>query len=304
MRFRGKSLRPKIPVAVMAGVGDGGRFAFGSILRGFPHGIVLSLSGEASGTGGTPSSFSRLPVFTAAIFQRYVIRVMRDGGVGGMLPVPRGKDEAASPSKGNRKMAYQRLEARSGRHGSGGAEPEAVRVWLLGGFSVSVGTREIGEGAWRRRKAGSLVKLLALARGHRLHRERVLDLLWPDLDAKRAGNNLHRVLHFARRALEPALLGASAHLRLRDGWILLCPDGSLRVDVEAFEDAAANAHRSREPAAYRAAIDLYSGDLLPESRYEAWTEERRRELRTTYLTLLVESASLHEERGELDEGWS
>jgi two-component SAPR family response regulator len=58
--------------------------------------------------------------------------------------------------------------------------------------------------------------------------------------------------------------------------------------------------RSREPAAYRAAIELYTGELLPEDRYEEWTQERRAELRRTYLELLAELAGLHEERGEYE----
>ena len=55
--------------------------------------------------------------------------------------------------------------------------PEAVRVKLLGGFRVSVGPRVIEERSWSLKKARSLVKVLALAPGHRLHRERVMDLL-------------------------------------------------------------------------------------------------------------------------------
>jgi hypothetical protein len=50
--------------------------------------------------------------------------------------------------------------------------PEAVRIWLLGGFWVSVGSKTIEQDQWRLRKAASLVKLLAVAPGHRIHRER------------------------------------------------------------------------------------------------------------------------------------
>jgi hypothetical protein len=39
----------------------------------------------------------------------------------------------------------------------------------------------MGDASWRLRKAAGLVKLLALAEGHRLHREQAMDLLWPDL---------------------------------------------------------------------------------------------------------------------------
>ena len=74
-------------------------------------------------------------------------------------------------------------------------KPEAVRVKLLGGFSVRVGSRTIGQYAWRLRRAAALIKLLALAPNHRLHREQIMDLLWPHLGKRAASNNLRRTLH-------------------------------------------------------------------------------------------------------------
>jgi predicted ATPase/DNA-binding SARP family transcriptional activator/DNA-binding CsgD family transcriptional regulator len=192
--------------------------------------------------------------------------------------------------------------------GTAMSKPEAVRVGLLGGFRVSVGSRVIGEERWRLRKARSLVKLLALSRGRRLHREQVMEALWPGLDPEAAANNLYYALHVARRALEPAARPAngdrdtacSRYLLLRDEQLLLCPDSALWVDVEAFEEAALTARSSREPAAFRAAIDLYSGELLPGDRYEGWLEERRSKLKELYLSLLVELAALLEERKEYE----
>lgn len=180
-----------------------------------------------------------------------------------------------------------------------GVAPEVVRVELLGGFRVSVGPRTIGEDGWRLRKARSLVALLALEPYHRMHRGRLMDLLWPELDAGAAANNLRYALHVARRTLEPVPAAASHYLCLRGELLALCSGGQLRVDVEAFERAAATARRLREPAAYRAAIELYAGELLPGDRYEGWAEDRREGLRRDHLTLLVELARLHEERGEL-----
>jgi predicted ATPase/DNA-binding SARP family transcriptional activator/DNA-binding CsgD family transcriptional regulator len=173
-----------------------------------------------------------------------------------------------------------------------------VRIGLLGRFSVSVGNRKVDEKAWRLRKAASLLKLLALAPGHRLHRERVMDLLWPNLGLRAASNNLRQTLHVARRTLHPDHAIASRYLSFRGEQLALCPEGRLWVDVEAFEEAAASAHYSREPAAYRAAIELCSGELLPEDRYDEWVESRRQELRRTFVSLLVELAGLYQERGE------
>jgi predicted ATPase/DNA-binding SARP family transcriptional activator/DNA-binding CsgD family transcriptional regulator len=184
-----------------------------------------------------------------------------------------------------------------------GSASQTLRIWLLGGFRVSVGSRSIEEGEWRLRKAAALVKLLALEPGHRIHRERVRDLLWPEMDETAQANNLRQALHAARRILEPETPPdtASLYLERRGELLELCPNSPLWVDVEAFEEAVAAARRAGDTATYRAALDLYAGDLLPEDRYEGWTEERREGLRGTYLGLLLGLAKLHEERGETEE---
>ena len=174
--------------------------------------------------------------------------------------------------------------------------PEPMRVWLFGGFRVSVGVRTVENGKWRLRKAASLVKLLALASGHRLHREQVMDLLWPHLGKRAAANNLRQVLYGVRRILAPT--NGYLYLASDGESLVLCPRGDLWVDVDAFEEAAITARRTREPAANRAALDLYAGDLLPEDRYEAWAEDRREGLRQLYLSLLVALAKVYEEGGE------
>jgi DNA-binding SARP family transcriptional activator len=141
-------------------------------------------------------------------------------------------------------------------------------------------------------------EIARLAEGHRLHREQAMDLLWLYLGRAAASNNLRQVLHGARRIL--GTRNGSVYLASDGEPLVLCPKGDLWVDADAFEDAAKTARRVREPAAYRAAIDLYAGDLLPEDRYEAWAEDRREGLRQLYLALLVGLAKLHEERDEAE----
>src|SRR5215217_7978609 len=123
-----------------------------------------------------------------------------------------------------------------------------------------------------------------------------MDLLWPDSGRKAASNSLRRTLHAARGMLDP--IDGSSYLVGEGGSLVLCLGGELWVDVDAFEQAAAAARRSREPAAYRAALDLYAGELLPRDPYEKWAEVPREGLRQQFLGLLVELANLHEERGE------
>jgi predicted ATPase/DNA-binding SARP family transcriptional activator/DNA-binding CsgD family transcriptional regulator len=190
-------------------------------------------------------------------------------------------------------------QERHSRGRSGENVESVVRVCLLGGFRISVGERTVPKDAWRLRKAASLVKQLALAPGHRLHREQVMALLWPDLGRSAASNNLRRVLHVARGVLDPA--EGSSCLASESGSLALCPGGDLWVDVDAFEEAADTARRFQVPTAYRAALELYAGELLPEDRYEEWAEFRREELRRMFLSLLVGMATLHEARGNYGE---
>ena len=184
------------------------------------------------------------------------------------------------------------------RQGSFAGPAETLRVRLLGGFSVSVGPRTIEQDAWRLQKATILIKLLALAPGHRLHREQVMNLLWPDSGREAASNSLRQTLHAARRILATDTTASSQYLSTEDEEIVLSPKGQVWVDVEAFEQAAATARRSLDPAAYRAVIELYAGELLPGDLYEDWAEARRQELRTVFLALLVELSGLCEQRGE------
>jgi hypothetical protein len=114
------------------------------------------------------------------------------------------------------------------------------------------------------------------------------------------GSRQQPVPRAPRRPLNPRTLVAWQRLELPaspDERLALCPDGSLWVDVDAFEEAAITARHAREAAVYRTAPDLYPGELLPQDRYEPWAEQRRAELRELFLSLLVELATLHEELG-------
>jgi predicted ATPase/DNA-binding SARP family transcriptional activator len=163
-----------------------------------------------------------------------------------------------------------------------------VHVRLLGGFQVVVDGRPVPDDAWRRRAAAALVKLLALAPGHRLLRERVTDALWPDLLLDDALPRLHTAAHYARAAL-----GSRDAVVLEQGAVALFPGGQVRVDVEEFERTA-DAARDGGAEAAAAAADRYPGDLLPDDPYEPWTELPREHLRRRRLEVLHQAGRLEE----------
>lgn len=157
-------------------------------------------------------------------------------------------------------------------------------IGLLGGFRATVEGREIPREAWRRRGA-DLVKLLALAPAHRLHRGQVMDVLWPELEPKAAAANLRKAVHFARRAL-----GSGDAIEADGEMLSLWPGGGLEIDVERFEAAARDAIASG-PEACALAAEMFAGELLPEDRYTEWTEPTRERVRLQYLELLRASGA-------------
>ncbi|GAB1822281.1 BTAD domain-containing putative transcriptional regulator [Herbidospora sp. RD11066] len=162
------------------------------------------------------------------------------------------------------------------------------RVDVFGGFQVRVGDRLIAPESWSQRKPAALVKLLALAPGHRLRREQITDVLWPDLDQRAAAANLRKALHSARRSL------AEDNLILSAGDLLCLPPEGLKVDVTAYWSARRNGRHAE-------AIDLYRDGLLPEDVYEDWAAAPREELRLDWLAAVEEYAGLLESAGELNE---
>lgn len=172
-----------------------------------------------------------------------------------------------------------------------------LRISLLGAFGVAVGVHPIDAAVWNQRRAASVVKLLALEPGHRLHRDQVLDTLWPDFSLDAAANNLRFALHTARRALESAGAPRNTYLTREGEQIVLGPAGQIWVDVDAFERAMHDAWQTTDPAVYTGALEAYAGELLPDDLYEDWVTSRRTALTSSYLALLSRQAELYEQRG-------
>ena len=177
-----------------------------------------------------------------------------------------------------------------------------LQVQLLGGFRVERADLRQAVSEWPRRSAKTLTKLLATHPGHVLHREQIIDVLWPNVDPESALNSFGKALHAARRVLEPSLPRRhdSAYLQLADSMLVLNAERVV-VDVDVFEQLFEEATRTGEIDAYHSALIAYSGELLPEDRYETWCAERRNVLTEMRLRLLVGLAEVYERHGACNE---
>jgi DNA-binding SARP family transcriptional activator len=170
-------------------------------------------------------------------------------------------------------------------------------IYLLGRFEVRAGDRVVLDRSWRRRKAAAVLKLLAIQRAGSLHREQIMDALWPDLDPAAAANNLHKSLHYLRTAFAEQGLSGQV-IRFTGDIVALSPD--VWIDCYEFCRLAEAARGAGEPAAFEAALALYSGDLLPDDPYEDWAAPLRDELRQLRAQLLSEVSRIYETQGQME----
>lgn len=156
-----------------------------------------------------------------------------------------------------------------------------VEIQILGGFSVAIDGVTCAPSVWRRDRAAALVKLLAVTPSHRIHREQVMDLFWPEADSEVAGAALRKAVHFARKSLgQNDLLGTSGDT------IALAPQADLVIDAKVFETAASAALRHPTAEVCAAAADHYRGTLLPDDLYVDWLDASRAALAQRHLELL------------------
>lgn len=174
-------------------------------------------------------------------------------------------------------------------------EGAALRICLLGRFAVHAGDRTVVDRDWPHRKARTLVKLLAAAPTHALHREQVLDALWPRLEPRAAMNNLHKNLHYLRVAAAAA--GVASPIVSDVDALSLAP--GVVVDLDELRETAVSARAAQDAALYERALVMCEDEPLPDDVYEQWAADARERVHRLRPELLRELADLYDGAGHL-----
>lgn len=203
------------------------------------------------------------------------------------------------------------------------ATPASVPLYIqtLGPFRVWCGGREIERTAWSREKAVHLLQFLVCHRGRTVHREQILEALWPDSAPSSAAIGLRVALSTLRKTLTsvpPAAnflgetgneLTAETELIRREGECLqLDRSSGVRVDADELSRlvAAARALEGTNPeraiTLYESALVIYHGDFLEETPYADWAREEREQRLVEYLSAAERLASLLVGHGESERG--
>lgn len=171
-----------------------------------------------------------------------------------------------------------------------GADPGAplARISLLGRFEVEVSGKAVPSATWRKKRAVDVLTALALAPGHALHREELIDRFWGEKDLDAGANNLHRALYEVRRA-------AGIELATLDRGVARLADG-VWIDVDAFEQMAART----DAESLARAVELYRGGLLPDDPYSDALASRREALRQRFVDVALVLARLRHGASDAD----
>ena len=186
--------------------------------------------------------------------------------------------------------------------------PRSVAIRTLGRFEVVRDGEPIPLASWQSKKSRDALKMLIARRGRPVHRETLIDLLWPDSSVAESGSRLSVVLSRARAALDPDWSFAQDHYVQTSDDAVMIDLTSVDVDVErflAFASSGLAAIRqgklSSAVPTLRAAFDLYGGDFLEEDTFEEWSMPVREEARATFLAVAMRLGDLAAARREFDE---
>jgi two-component system, LytTR family, response regulator len=152
---------------------------------------------------------------------------------------------------------------------------------------------------WRTAKTKELFAYLLLHRGRSIHRDILLDVLWPDTASKRGYQLLFTTIYLLRRTinaympiLELDTIDIGYRFNLR----------GVRLDSEEWERSvdALPELRAQTLDEHMRMVDAYRGDLLAESDY-GWAEGERQRLRNIWFRLAMGTAEFLAREERLDD---
>lgn len=172
------------------------------------------------------------------------------------------------------KMAPQTIEKPLGKYG----------IRCFGAFSILHEDQPIGNIKWRTSKAEELLALLIHQMGHAISRERIMEILWPEMDSQKAGTNLNATTYYIRKTLQPYTIESCLHVTKT---IMQFSDPSLEVDVWRYEKLLNDKETllTVKPEVALKKVSLYKGSYFGDKDY-LWAYEKKAYFEMGYLKLV------------------
>ena len=181
-----------------------------------------------------------------------------------------------------------------------------LQIFTLGSFYLAFEGQRIPTAKWGRKQAVTALKYLVAHLGRPIHREILMEFLWPDDNQGRAWNRLKVIIHSLRQELRAAGLPEDVIETASENYALRRE--AVWVDSSVFESFVAEGKALQYQQQWKSALhryeqarDLYKGDYLEEDVYADWCMVQREQLREIFLSLLAGMADCHGELGHYSE---
>lgn len=159
-------------------------------------------------------------------------------------------------------------------------ERPKLSIYTLGKLVVKIGEDIV---KWNRKKSSELFAYLLENRDMPIHKEKLCDLLWPDLEPKKALVNLQSTIYSIRKVLREYDSREISIKYIGDNYLLCIKD--VYIDTIEFENLLQQAIEKNDEILVNKALNIYKEDYLEEEGW-LWTEPRKQELRKKYIICL------------------
>ena len=183
---------------------------------------------------------------------------------------------------------------------------QKLQIFTLGRFNLAFAGQQIPTAKWNRKQAVTVLKYLVAHLDRPVHREILMEFLWPDDDQRRTWNRLKVIIHSLRQELHAAGLSEDVIETTNESYALRRE--AVWVDSSVFELSVAEGkalqYQEQWDSAlhrYKHARHLYKGDYLEEDVYADWCMVQREQLREIFLSLLAGMADCYGELGHYSE---
>jgi len=173
-------------------------------------------------------------------------------------------------------------------------------IRCLGGFEMIRAGHSLRHDVWQRAAPRRLLQYLLL-QDRPVHREEVMEILWPESERRHGANQLRVALTHLRRVLEPARQAREpSSLLLTSGQTIAIARDRFDLDLDRFRRGLARASTLEGPArraALTEAVSLYRGPLFADDPFEEWVQAYRDRLARQHVEALSLLAELEEVEG-------
>lgn len=187
-----------------------------------------------------------------------------------------------------RQAGLEEADARDGKAG-------VTKIRFLGRFECFTPEGKRLELHWRTAKAKELFVHLLHKRGVSVPKERLIDLLWPEMEEEKALTNLHTTVYQVRRLLKDRVLPCTLSY-VENSYRLDAHNVEIDIDrweaevKEALQDPRSDDARLQR---LKRLAEAYDGDFLEQEGY-LWAEDERQRLRLLWLEAARRAADMVE----------